>query len=156
MTFFADTNWLAAAYFIRKDQGRTESVERHSRKQQQPWIVSHLVLLEARNVFGRLSGESNPVEWVRLQGDLGRRIYVGPMVWDLQRQRSLELLAKYSHKAALGTFDVALVASALLAGTTHFLSFDERAKALAVAERLAVYPALGGEGKGLLGILRSK
>lgn len=155
MIFFADTNWLAAAYFIKPDHQRTRIVERHSRKHRRFWVVSHLTLLEARNAFSRLSGISNSVEWDRLQRDLGGRVYVDPMVWDLQRQRTEELFISYSHKISLGTFDAALVASALLAGATHFLSFDEQAKALAAAERLAVYPPLGSTGKEWLKVLRS-
>lgn len=77
------------------------------------------------------------------------------MQWDLQRQKTIELFDRYSHRQSLGTFDVALVASALLTGATTFLSFDEQAKALAVAERLQVYPKLEASGKRMLARLRS-
>ena len=42
--------------------------------------------------------------------------------------------------------DAALLASALLAGATRMLSFDEKLKALAVAEGLRVFPELSKEG----------
>jgi predicted nucleic acid-binding protein len=154
MTPFADTNWLVAAYFEKRDGDRTGIVERHARKHRSFWIVSHIVLLEARNVFGRISGSPDPPEWQRLQADLGRRIYVDPMVWDLQRQRTHALFAKYSHKTNVGTFDAALVASALLGGGTVMLSFDQPLKALAAAERMEVYPDLEADGKALLAVLR--
>lgn len=154
MTFFAGTNWLVAAYFVKRDEDRSAVVERFARKHRTCYVVSHLVLLEARNVFGRISGVADPPEWRRLEADFGRRLYPEPMNWDSQRQKTMELLVRYRHKAAIGTFDTALVASALLVGGTHFLSWDQPAKALAVAERLQVFPELNDPGKAILAALR--
>lgn len=154
MILFADTNWLVAVYFIKRDEERTAVAERFARRQGACFVVSQLVLLEARNVFGRISGEANPVEWQRLLSDFGRRIHPDLMNWDLQRQRTNELFERYSHKAEIGTFDTALVASALLAGATHFLSWDQTVKAVAVAERLRVFPELNSKGRAVLAKLR--
>ena len=154
MTLFADTNWLVAAYFIRQEASRTAIVERFTRKHGAPWVVSQVVLLEARNVFGWVSRTTMPAEWERLESDLGGRIFVDTMQWDMVRQKTLELFGRYSHKAAVGSFEAVLVASALLTGATHFLSFDGRAKSLAAAERLAVYPELTPAEKALLLKLR--
>jgi predicted nucleic acid-binding protein len=155
MTLFADTNWLVAAYFLKQDEERTAVVERFSRRHSLPWVMSHIVILEARNVFAWLAKEVRPPEWSRLQEDCGRRIYVDTMDWDRVRQQTKELVARYSHKAQLGTFDTVLVASALLTGATHFLSFDSKLKALAAVERLTVFPELTGGEKAIVAKLRS-
>ena len=76
MNAFADTNWLVAAYFLEAASNRHEIVERYSRRHGQPWIISQVVLLEARNVFARTAKEKNPEEWADLQSDLGRRVLV--------------------------------------------------------------------------------
>ena len=76
------------------------------------------------------------------------------MNWELLRRDAFALFAKYSPKATVGTFDLALLASAKLAGATRLLSFDQTLKAVAVAEGLAVFPELNEAGKTLLARLR--
>jgi predicted nucleic acid-binding protein len=154
MTLFADTNWLVAACFQEKDEDRAGIGERFTRRHNLAWVTSHVVLLEARNVFAWLAKATEPQEWRRLQADLGGRIYVDTMDWDRVRQQTLQLFARYSHKAQLGTFDTVLVASAILTGATHFLSFDGKLKALAAAERLRVFPELTDADKTVLAKLR--
>ncbi len=112
-----------------------------------PLAVSQVVLLEARNVFLRVTGEREPNEWQRVEADFGGRLYVDPMNWNLLRRECNALFAKYAWKVVLGTFDTAIVASARLAGATRFLSFDVTARALAAAEGFEVYPALGRRDK---------
>jgi len=48
----------------------------------------------------------------------------------------------FACKADLGTFDTAIVAPVKLAGGTRFLSFDAKARALASAEGIGVFPVL--------------
>lgn len=76
------------------------------------------------------------------------------MNWDLVRRNAFELFAKYSHRATLGTLDVAIVASAKLCGATRLLSFDETLKALATVQGLEVFPALGAHGRQVLAKLK--
>ena len=154
MSAFADTNWVVATYFVKARDERTAVVERFTRRHNQPLIVSHLVLLECANVFPWTAREKNAVEWQNLQSDLGRKFLVDTMDWDILRQRTAQLCACYSHKAKLGTFDLALVASALLTGARTFLSFDSQCRALAVAERLKVFPELSASEKELVAALR--
>lgn len=156
---YADTNWLEAVYITphRDDaegQARERIVERFARRYGGQLAVSHTVLLEARNVFSRVTGESEPREWRQLEADFDGRIYVDPMNWDLLRRECHALFARYAWKIELGTFDTTVVASAKLAGGTRFLSFDTRAKALAAGEGLEVFPALDAEGKRFLAKLR--
>ena len=155
MTLFADTNWLAALYFHEADEDRTGMVERYMRRHPGPLWLSHISLLEARNVFAWQAKEPNPEPWRRLLADFGGKILVDAMNWPAQRERTEQLLARYSHKQAIGTFDATLVASALLCGANHFLSFDTRCKALAAAEGLNVFPPLDDEGKRILASLRA-
>jgi hypothetical protein len=125
------------------------------RRQGGQLLVSHVVLLEARNVFSRITGEREPPEWERLEADFDGRIFVDPMNWDLLRRECEVLFAKYGWKTAIGTFDAAVVASIKLAGGTRFLSFDATAKALAAAESIEVYPALDANENRLVFRLKS-
>ena len=154
MTGFADTNWIVATYFIKRDADRTGTVERFMRRHGQPLVISHLVLLESLNVFAWTAKQKDSAEWVSFQADLGRKFLVDTMQWDLVRQRMTELCAAYSHRAKLGTLDLTLVASALLTGAQIFLSFDSQCRALAAAQRLKVFPELNAQEKEMLGTLR--
>jgi hypothetical protein len=144
---FADTNWLASVY-IEPEAADTEAVrrrrivERFMRQHGGQLAVSHVVLLEARNVFSRITCEQNPLEWQTLEADFDGRLYVDPMNWDLLRRECHKLFSKYAWKAALGSFDTAIIASVRLAGGTTFLSFDASARALASAEGIGVFPTL--------------
>ena len=156
---YADTNWLEAVYITphaddADGQERERIVERFARKHGGQLAVSHLVLLEARNVFSRVTGESEPREWQQLEADFDGRLFVDPMNWDLLRRECHILIARYARKRPLGTFDTAVIASAKLAGGTRFLSFDIRAKALAAAEGLEVFPPLDAAGKRVLAELQ--
>jgi predicted nucleic acid-binding protein len=144
---FADTNWLASVYIEpaaadAEAVRRRRIVERFMRQHGGPLVISHLVLLEARNVFSRVTGEPLPQEWQTLEADFGGRLYVDPMNWDFLRRECNALFAKYAGKLTLGTFDTAIIASVKLAGGTRFLSFDAKARALASAEGIGVFPTL--------------
>jgi predicted nucleic acid-binding protein len=155
---FADTNWLEALYFDGEDpqqEARCRLVERYMRKHGGQLAISHVVYLEARNVFSRNTKEAEPQEWRRLVSDFNGLLYLDPMNWDLLRRDAFTLFAEYAPKAVVGTLDMAILASAKLAGATRFLSFDETLKAVAVAERMEVFPPLVAEGKSLLRTLSS-
>lgn len=155
---FADTNWLEAMFFESAEaekKFRRTTAERFHRHHASVIGLSHVVYLEARNIFGRVSGEADPAEWRQFQSELLHgRFYLDPMNWDILRRETFELFAKYAHKTAVGTLDMALVASARLTGGTRLLSFDQTAKAVAVAEGMEVFPELNAEGKALLAKLR--
>jgi predicted nucleic acid-binding protein len=158
---FADTNWLEAIYFEpdpndRESVARSATVERRMRVQSGPLLISHIVLLEARNVFGRLSGVAEPKQWQELVGDFSGRIFVDTMNWGAVRGETNRLFERFSHRTVLGTFDATLIASALLAGPREILSFDEKLKAVAAAVGLKVFPALGPEGKTLVSELKRR
>ncbi len=152
---FADTNWLAAMFFELNGglRERNEIVRRFLRRHTRQMVVSEVVMLEAENVFRRNAAHPHPPELDELKND--GRFYRDPMNWPLVRQEAVEIFRRRAHRLPLGTFDVTLLASAKLAGAKTFLSFDETAKALAVAEGLEVFPELSQEAKSLLKKLRN-
>jgi len=152
---FADTNWLVSVYIEpHADDAqalrRRELVKRFMRRNGGQLVISQVVLLEARNVFSRVTEENEPREWQRLEADFDGRLYTDPLNWDRLRQECNRLFANYAWKTAVGTFDTAIVASAKLAGGTRFLSFDTTAKAIAAAEGFDVFPPLDTAGRQLL------
>ena len=154
---FADTNWLEALYFDAENQeqaSRCDVVKRFVRKHGGQLGISHVVYLEARNIFSRNAREPEPEEWRRLVTDLNGLLFLDPMNWDFLRRDAFALFAKYSPKAAVGTLDMAILASAKLSGATRLLSFDEALKAVAVAEKIEVFPPLSVDGKRLLSGLK--
>ncbi len=145
---FADTNWLEALYFEAEDERqniRCELVERFMRKESGQLCISQIVYLEARNVFARVGGAGEPEEWRRLVSDFSGLLYLDPMNWDFLRRDAFQLFARYSPKAVVGTLDMAIVASLKCLARHACLSFDETVKAVAVAEKIAVYPPLSEE-----------
>ena len=157
---FADTNWLSSLY-LEADQAdsegwlRTHLAERYMRKVDRPLIISHIVLLEARNVFSRVTGEAEPKEWRKLLADFDGKLYVDTMNWHLLRRECEDLFVRYSPKVSIGTLDVAILGSAKLAGCKVFLSFDNNLRALAFAEGLEIFPPVDGRVKALLAGFKS-
>ena len=96
---YADTNWLEAVYISphpddREARSREQIVERFARKHGGQLAVSHIVLLEARNVFSRVTGEAQPSEWEELEADfvgfdIGGEFVVGYGLDYQERYRNL-------------------------------------------------------------------
>jgi predicted nucleic acid-binding protein len=152
---FADTNWLVSAYIEPRAEDieavrRRAIVDRFMRRCNGGLVISHVVLLEARNIFSRVTGEREPREWRTLEADFDGRLFVDPMNWDMLRRECNMLFSRYAWKADIGTFDSALVASVKLAGGRRFLSFDVTARSLAAAEGIEVFPPLDVAGKRLV------
>ena len=147
---FADTNWLAAMFF--EVEGRSDTVRRFLRSHSGQLAVSEIVMLEAENVFRRNTEDDAPSQLEEFHAD--HRFYRDAMNWSLVRREAQDLFKRYARKSKLGTFDMALLASAKLSGITRLLSFDEGLKAVAVAERIEVFPPLNDEGKARLAELR--
>ena len=144
---FADTNWVVAAYFRNKLPHRSEIVRRFIEKQHQSWLISSAVLLECENIFRTGAGESNPTEWLSLQQDLGTRVIITSETWEEAAGKAGNLFQRFSHQGRLGTMDMLILASALKAEATHFLSFDTNSnlRALAALLKLKVVPELTPE-----------
>ena len=120
------------------------------RKHNAQLATSHVVLPEARNVFSNITGERLPSEWTDLEADFDGKLFVDPMNWHLLRRECEAISSRHAWRTVVGTFDVAIVASAKLAGGKTLLSFDEKLKALATVEGLEIFPALKSEGQAML------
>jgi predicted nucleic acid-binding protein len=145
----ADTNWLVAAYFRRKDANRSIAVERFAKRHDVPWMISPVVLMECENTFKRLAEDAHPSEWGDLKADIGTRIFITNDNWDEISVKAKELVQRFSHRESLGTLDLMILASALKAEATHLLSFDtgSNLRALAAVLKLKVVPELTAKDK---------
>ena len=144
MTAFADTNWLIAAYFPLEQPHRSAVVQRFVGKYDFPWMISHPVLLECENSFRAVGGSSTPPEYREFISDIGSRILMRGDSWESIASKAVALFQRYSPSAVVGSLDMLILASALQAGATHFLSFDTNSnlRALAAVLRLKVFPEL--------------
>ena len=133
---------------------RATLVERWMRKYSGQLAISEFVLLEARNVFSRVSGKPRPLEWEHLKGDLGRRLTVEPFRWEPLREQTFKIFDRLSHKLNLGTFDATLLASVLLSGARPLLSFDQTLRRAASAYQIPVFPILSSAEMALLRSLK--
>ena len=152
---FADTNWLAALYF---DQPSRSRVLRSWSRGHRPALLTSLpVLLEARNVFARVSKEPACPEWKCLREDCGAGLSVTPHSWPEIAGEAEKLIDRYAHKAALSTADCLVVASASISGAAWFLSFDQNsgARALASVLKMAVFPELNARDKKMIAALKA-
>ena len=149
---FADTNWLEAMFFelTGDKQSRRSIVDRFLRRNPGQLGLSHLVYLEARNVFSRVSGETEPPEW---NGERTRpRVrFSAPSrkTWGREIVRSFATGVRAQGAGCEG-------ASSHTRGRvcSPIPEFDQTLKAVAVAEGLEVFPELNEAGKTLLAQLR--
>jgi hypothetical protein len=158
---FADSDWLASVYLEPEAADneavrRRRIVKRFMRRHPGPMAISHIVLLGARTVFSRITGEPLPQEWHTLEADLGRRLRIERIDWASLRFECNALCAKYAWKVALAAVDTAIVAAVKLAGGTRLLSFDPTLRVLASAEGISVFPNLEPKERKLLAILRHR
>ena len=156
MRIVADTNWLVATYFSDKNQSRTEIVKRFIDRCDAPWIVPLPALLETRNIFSLSAKTAKSSEWKVFESHFGTRILIPDVSWQEIQSKTEELSDRFSAKAAIGTLDLMILATALKAEATHFLSFDSNsnARALAALLKLKVFPDLTADDKRRVAALR--
>ena len=156
MRIFADSNWLVATFFVKDDQHRSHIVRRFSEKADFPILISLPVLFECRNTFALPAGENNGSEWKDLSDAIGTRISIAEVSWESIAAKGEDLSGRFSHKARLGAMDMLILASALNAEATHFLSFDSSSnlRALASVLKLKVFPELTAEDRRRAAALR--
>ncbi len=157
---FANADWLVAVY-LEPAAADTEAVrrrriaQRFMRRHARPLAISHIVLLEARAAFSRITGEPLPQDWHTLEADLGTRLRIERINWACLRFECNALCAKYAWKVGLAAVDTAVVAAVKLASGTRLLSFDPTVRVLASAEGIGVFPALEPKERRLLARLRN-
>ena len=156
MKLFVDTNWLVAAYFPEKFPTNSAIVDNFSDRHDYPWIISQPVSTECSTVFRNLAREQNPVQWVKFRSEFGISISLAIHSWDAIAAKAHELIQFHAHKTRLGTMDMLILASALKAEATHFLSFDTNSnlRALASVLKLKVFPELTADDRRRIAALR--
>ena len=156
MKLFVDTNWLVAAYFIKRDENRSAIVRKFAARWDFPWHVPAPALLECRNTFASLSSETEGAEWKALQKDVGSKLLLFEMGWASIANAADQLVSRFSCKGRIGTLDLMILASALKGEATHLLSFDTNSNLRAVAAilKLKVYPELSAEDKRRMRLFR--
>ena len=158
---FANADWLVSVY-LEPAAADTEAVRRRRivkrfmHQHSGPLVVSHILLLGARTVFSRITGEPLPREWQALEADLGGWLRVEPINWPCLRFECNALCAKYAWKVPLAAVDTAVVAAVKLAGGTRLMSFDPTVRVLASAEGIGIFPTLEPKERGLLARLRHR
>ena len=158
---FANADWLVSVYLEpaaadTEAVRRRRSVKRFMRQHAGPLVLSHIVLLGARTLFSRITGEPLPQEWQTLEADLGGRLRVEQINWACLRYECNALCAKYAWKLPLAAVDTAIVAAVKLASGSRLLSFDTTLRVLASAEGIGVFPPLEAKERGLLARLRHR
>ena len=153
---FVDTNWLVATYFENQDAKRTEMVERLLSRIDAPCFLSKPVLLESEALFAHLSRQPASDQWQKLQADIGTSLQIADISWDVLEAGTLTLIRRFAHRARIAIPDLMIVAAALKAEATHFLSFDTNSnlRALAAVLKLKVFPELTVDDKRRVAALR--
>ena len=152
----ADSNWLVASYVAAPEDRFARLVRRFAARHDIAWHVAPIVEIECENTFARVTREIDSPPWKRFQDDLGGRLILIEEAWSADIRTVRSMARRYGAKAAVGTFDLFILASSLRAGATHFLSFDTNSnlRALAAVLRLKVYPELTPEDRRRMQLFR--
>lgn len=147
MRLAADSSALVRLY---TDQDEAEVLERFLAEDAKTIGVSELARLEVLNVLLRDPELGAAAEF---EQDLqeGIRLRLEPVDWQQAFQQAESLARRFSRSLKPGGHDLLLVAAAVVAGASWFLSFDRnsRQRSLAVAAGLRVWPPLDKNEKGL-------
>lgn len=141
---------------MENDRPRAEIVRRFITRHDVPFLVSDIVLLECENVFASIAAAQNPLEWQRLVGEIGTKVTKIDFAWEQLAVDARSMIRRFSHKAPISTFDTMILAAAVKAEATHFLSFDKNSnlRALAAVLKLKVFPELTADDKRRMAVLR--
>jgi len=144
--FAADSSLLVRLYC---HDSKTEAIERFLAEDGKVLSVSELARVEVLNVLLR-----HDERWERFLADLeeGTRCRLEPVDWRDAFQQAESLARRFSRTLKPGGHDLVLVAAAVVAGATWFLSFDVNScqRPLAASAGLRVWPPLDREEKGLV------
>jgi len=151
MRFCADASFVVSLYDPLSDESRTESILKYLTDDEKVVTLSDLCRVEVLNVLLRkpATGAAEVFE-----SDLkeGARFRVELLDWSEAFQQAESLARRFSRTLKPGGHDLVLVATAVTAGASWFLSFDRNScqRALAAAAGLSVWPALDKDEKGLM------
>jgi predicted nucleic acid-binding protein len=141
---FADTSFLVS-YFGQDTNGRAAAKWWHSTNED--LIVSRLVLIETENSLRtlHLDGGCSWDDGLWAVERLARTVVGGLILVREPRIKQLYAEARrlslwHSESKRYGAVDIIHVAAAKILGATHFVSFDQRQRELAIDEGLIVMP----------------
>lgn len=142
---YADTGFLVSLYLPESTTVAARALVRESGLA--PIAVTSFVLMEVRNALNlatfrkRLSPGERDAVWSVMQAHATSGFLVMRVIAHEQAlERARELSDRHTPATGARTLDLLHVAAALLLGERTFLSFDERQRAVARAERLRVRP----------------
>ena len=148
MRFTADSSVLARLYL---DDDAASTISRFLADDNKVAGVSELARIEVLNV---LIQNAELGAAARFEQDLreGLRLRLERVNWEDAFQQAESLARRFSRTLRPGGHDLVLVAAAVTAGATCFLSMDRAScqRALAAAAGLQVWPALDNNEKGLV------
>jgi predicted nucleic acid-binding protein len=146
MKFAADSSMLLRLYLR---DSTTDSIERFLNEDAKVVILSELARIEVLNVL--LHEDERASQFL---ADLkeGVRLRLERVNWEKAFQQAESLARRFSAILKPGGHDIVLVAAAVTAGATWFLSFDRNScqRPLAAAAGLRVWPPLDKNEKGLV------
>jgi predicted nucleic acid-binding protein len=144
--FVADSSLLVRLYLR---DSRTDVIERFLAEDGKSLSVSELARVEVLNVLLRLEQET--AEFLA-DLDEGGRFRLEPVDWRAAFRQAESLARRFSRTLKPGGHDLVLIAAAVVAGATWFLSFDTNScqRALAASAGLRVWPPLDRDEKGLV------
>jgi predicted nucleic acid-binding protein len=148
MKFSADSSILARLYL---DADGAPELERFLADGNKSLSISELARIEVLNVLLRHPESSATV---RFDQDLaeGLRLHVDRIDWSVAFRQAESLARRFSKTLKPGAHDLLLVAAAVTAGSSWFLSLDRASsqRALAGAAGLRVWPPLDKNESGLI------
>ena len=146
MRFVADSSLLVRLYL---HDSNTESIERYLVKDSKILSISELARVEVLNVLFRRQDRA-----AQFLADLEEGVRLRPVSldWHDAFQQAESFAKRFSRTLKPGGHDLVLVAAAVTAGASWFLSFDRNScqRPLAAAAGLHVWPALDKTEKGLV------
>lgn len=146
MRYVADSSLVIRLYLR---SAETENIERFLEEGEKTLGISDLARIEVLNVLFR---ERPCAEQFLSDLRNKRRFAFEPVDWTDAFQRAESLARRFSPILNPGGHDLVLVAAAVAAGGSYFLSFDRNSnqRVLAAAAGLKVWPLLDKDEKGLL------
>jgi predicted nucleic acid-binding protein len=151
MRFCADSSFVVRLYDPLADATEAESMRRYLADDRKVLTLSELCRIEVLNVLLR-KPPTGAAEAFETDLEEGVRLRLEPLHWREAFQRAESLARRFSYTLKPGGHDLVLVAAAVIAGASWFLSFDRNScqRPLAGAAGLRVWPPLDKDEKGLV------
>jgi hypothetical protein len=129
------------------EDANSEAAQRYMARNPAPLHYNPLHRLEVRNGLrlrvhrGDIEKSERAAALRQIEDDLADGIFIhGPLPWTDALRKAEQLSEDYAEEIGSRAADTLHVAAAKLANIRHFLSFDERQRALARAAGLTVKP----------------